>query len=222
MKRALPFNACFAMVLFAFLNATAGIAPDGLAAAVAASNDNDVIVLDPDTTYTLTAELLVSKAITIRGAGIGSTIIKQTGSNQRVLIMSNELARVEHCTITGGKLTTERGRIEGYGGCGVLIHAVGGTLSHCRVTGNSSTCNHNRGLGVDMRGTNGVLSHCIVDNNVITGGTNGSYAGIYMCGGLMEFCLVYANKGHNAGGIYLDASTAVISNCTVAANIENH
>ena len=44
-----------------------------LAAAVAASNDNDVIVLDPDTTYTLTAELLVGKAITIRGAGIGSS-----------------------------------------------------------------------------------------------------------------------------------------------------
>ena len=200
----------------AFASEITGVAPNGLAAAIANAQDGDVIVLDA-TTYTLTDELTVSSAITIRGAGIDRTTIRQTTSNKRVAALDNAHARIEHCTITGGKFTSERGRLEGAGGIGILITANGGTLSHCRVTDNTTTCNHNRGIGVDMRGTKGVVSHCEIDNNKYTGGTNGSYGGIYAAGGLIEWTLVRDNAGQNCGGIFVEGPVVIV-NCTVAGN----
>ena len=203
-------------ILAAFGAEITGVAPDGLAAAIAGANDGDVIVLDA-TTYTLADELTISSEITIRGASIDRTIIRQTTSNKRVAALDNEHARIEHCTITGGKFTSERGRLEGAGGIGILITANGGTLSHCRITGNVTTCNHNRGIGIDMRGTKGVVSHCVVDNNTYSGGTNGSYGGIHATGGLIEWTLVCDNAGQNCGGIYIAGPVAIV-NCTVAGN----
>ena len=193
---------------------------DDLATIAENAQDNDVLVLASGT-HTLTREFTVGNAVTIRGAGIDQTIIRQTTSNQRVLALDNENARVEDCTLTGGKFTTERGRLEGAGGCGMLIKSNGGILFHCRITGNSSTGNHNRGLGLEVRSAKAVVSHCIIDNNTVTGGSNGCYGGAYLLGGAYDHCLFYGNKGHNGGGVCV-GGTIAMNYCTIAGNRVNN
>ncbi len=190
---------------------------DDLATIAENAQDNDVLVLAAGT-HTLTREFTVESAVTIRGAGMDQTIIKQTGSNQRVLALNNAQAKLEHLTLTGGKLTAERGnKSNDHGGCGVLILSNGGILSHCRITGNSSTCNHNRGLGLEVHSAAAVVSHCIIDNNTVTGGTNGCYGGAYLLGGIYDHCLFTGNVGHNGGGVCI-GGTIVMDYCTIAGN----
>ena len=206
-----------AAVCLAGRAATINVAPtDDLAAIAENAQDGDELVLSA-TTYTLTREFVIGNAVTIRGAGIDQTIIKQTGSNQRVLTLNNAQAKLEHLTLTGGKFTSERGRLEGYGGCGVLIKENGGIIDHCRITGNSSTCNHNRGLGLEVRSAAAAVTNCIIDNNTTTGGSNGCYGGAYLLGGIYDHCLFYGNVGHNGGGVCI-GGTIVMDYCTIAGN----
>ena len=194
-----------------------GVPAGGLAAAVASANAGDVIVLD-EGTYTLAGEITIDKELTITGAGIDKTVIRQTTSNNRVLTLDHAQAKLEHLTLTGGKLTSERGnKSNDHGGCGVLVLSNGGLLSHCRITGNSSTCNHNRGLGLEVHSAAAVVSYCIIDGNTVTGGSNGCYGGAYLLGGTYDHCLFTGNVGHNGGGVCI-GGTIVMDYCTVAGN----
>ena len=216
-KHTIPTAIAILAIALPAVAATINVATaDDLATIAESAQDGDVLVLSADT-YMLTREFTVAHAVTIRGAGIDQTIIKQTGSNQRVLALDNENARVEGCTLTGGKFTSERGRLENAGGCGVLIKSNGGILLHCRITGNVSTCNHNRGLGLEVRASKAVVSHCIIDDNTVTGGSNGCYGGAYLLGGTYNHCLFYGNIGHNGGGVCI-GGTIVMDCCTIAGN----
>ena len=221
MRHTIPTAIAILAIALPAVAATINVATtDDLATIAENAQDNDVLVLATGT-HTLTREFTVGNAVTIRGTGIDQTIIKQTTSNQRVLALDNENARVEDCTLTGGKFTSERGRLENAGGCGVLIKSNGGILSHCRITGNSSTGNHNRGLGLEVRSAKAVVSHCIIDNNTITGGSNGCYGGAYLLGGTYDHCLFYGNKGHNGGGVCI-GGTIVMNYCTISGNTVNN
>lgn len=197
-------------------------AADGLLAAVAETEDGDVIVLG-EKTYTLTEAIVLTNSVTIRGAGIDKTIIKQTVANKRIIVLDHEDARVEGCTITGANLTWEinnsgnKNQYDGHSwGVAVTMTEKGGTLYNCRVTGNRTSCNHNLCVGVYSKGAKGVVSHCQIDDNKTTGGTNNTYGGVRLSGGTMDYCLVADNKGHQVGG--LGAGACTVSNCTFYAN----
>ena len=218
MKKELYSLCGVAAVVFAAEVAFAAPVPmDGLLDAVAAAQDGDVLELSADT-YVIDREFVLEKAVTLRGAGIDQTIIRQTGADQRVLALSNVNARVEGCTLKGGRLKTERGRLEqDHGGCGVLIYETGGTLSHCRITDNQSSINQNRGIGIDEHSSAALVEYCIIDHNIYTAGSNGSFAGIRTRGGTYNHCLIVNNKGHNGGGVYVDG-VANFNWCTIAGN----
>ena len=76
---ALPLTAALvAMVLPSLRADTINVTPaDDLAAIAENAQDGDVLELSA-TTYTLTREFVIGNAVTIRGAGIDQTVIKQT------------------------------------------------------------------------------------------------------------------------------------------------
>lgn len=191
---------------------------DDIASAISSAADGDVLLL-AEGEYLLDGELLLDKAVTLRGAGMDRTLLKQTASNNRVIALGCADAVVEDMTLTGGIFTTERGRLEGMGGCGVLIMPQGGTVRRARITGNKTKANQNRGIGIDIRSANGLLADSVVDGNIAeAGGGNGSFAGIYMSAGTVDRCLVIGNVGHNSGGVYIEGGSVTIRNSTIAGN----
>ena len=211
-----------ATTLFAGIAFSDTVPTDGLLAAVAAAQDGDALKLGVGT-YEINDEILLTNSVTIIGAGIGQTIIKQTATNKRIIILDNENARVEGCTITGANLTWEinnsgnKSQFDGHAwGVAVTLTEKGGTLYNCRVTGNRTSCNHNACVGVYSKGAKGVISHCRIDDNKTTGGTNNTYGGVRLSGGTIDYCLVADNKGHQVGGI--GAGACMVSNCTFYAN----
>lgn len=211
-----------AVTLFAGIAFSDTVPTDGLLAAVAAAQNGDTLELGVGT-YEINGEILLTNSVTIIGAGIGQTIIRQKATNKRIIILDNENARVEGCTITGANLTSEinnsgnKSQYDGHAwGVAVTLTEKGGTLYNCRVTGNRTSCNHNACVGVYSKGAKGVISHCQIDDNKTTGGTNNTYGGVRLSGGTMDYCLVFDNKGHQVGG--LGAGACTVSNCTFYAN----
>ena len=81
-----------ATTLFAVIAFSDTVPTDGLLAAVAAAQDGDALKLGVGT-YEINDEILLTNSVTIIGAGIGQTIIKQTATNKRIIILDNENAR---------------------------------------------------------------------------------------------------------------------------------
>jgi len=208
-------GACVLLSAFAIPAFAAEIAVTdsaGLAAAVADASDDDVLVLSANTTYTLTDELLLDKPITVRGAGIDSTIIRQTTSDKRVVVLNCKNARIESCTITGASFPSELKH-----GVGLTIDTLGGTVYGCRITGNRTSRNHNYVVGIWCNSADGLVSHCRIDDNKTTGGSNNTFGGVRLTRGTMEYCLVTDNKGHQTGGIGVEGA-CMVKNCVFYGN----
>lgn len=206
------------LVCAAAVTLSAGVAfsdvvpTDGLLAAVAKARDGATLELGVGT-YEIDDEIMLTNSVTIIGAGIDQTIIKQTVKNKHVAVFDNVSAVIEGCNLTGANFTSSK-----QDGVGVKIAANGGTLRDCRVTGNTSGQNHNSGIGIRCDSDYGTISRCVIDGNrQSTAFTSGSYGGIHITKGLAEYCLVYDNTGHQTGGLYVDGA-ATIRNCTVVDN----
>ena len=98
MKKVVKGLFCIVAALAAGV-AGAGVPFDGLATAVADAADGAVIELD-EGEYTISAELIVDRGITVKGAGIGKTILKGTQGSVRYLTVKDG-ATVEGLTIKG-------------------------------------------------------------------------------------------------------------------------
>ena len=189
--------------------------------AVTSADAGDVVVVG-EGKFPLADTLYLNQAIVIRGAGSGKTTLQhKTTQDSRAVVLECADAAIEDCTITGGYLSMERGKnTDAYatnlGGAGVLIKAAGGRLSRCRITANKSNGNWNTSGGMVCVSSKAVVEHCTIDNNT-TGGSAGTYAGVYVTAGTFDHCLIYANSGHSAGGVYV-AGAATFSYCTIARN----
>lgn len=188
-----------------------GIPENGLAAAIAAAEDGDVLILD-EGEYTFDGTLMIGKAITLRGAGIGMTILKGTSGTDRHLSINHADAVIEYVTIQGKTVTCRKAT-----GFGVQIGTSGGTLRDSRVTGFSAGSYEQTGA-VELNSANAVLENCIVDEN------NSSWhydlmcwcGGVYLQQGVVRDCQILNNTSHQAAGLYIKGGTA--AGCLIAGN----
>ena len=139
--------------------------------------------------FVLTNELVVNRAVTLRGAGSGVTTLRHdtAAPASRVLSVSNG-ATVERLTVTGG---LSWGSVPG-SGVSVGMQSV---LQDCEITGNrpSGWDWRNKGGGVYVNG--GKVLRCVfhgngvVDNNAVV-----SASSLYIDGGgIADSCLFYGD-----------------------------
>lgn len=219
-------RAALAAVVFAASGVFAGTTlnvPSGyadLAAALAAAQDGDEIVLAAGT-YETAAEIILSNGITIRGATgkPEDVIVKATGTH-RVFKLDNAEAKVSGLTIRDGNAGGESGG-------GAYITANGGTLENCVV----HSCK-NTGWGVPGGGVYvaknaefGLVDCCVV-SNCACGNRQGGGGGVALAlyGGVARSSLFVENRhSDNSGGNQSLCGTVKVSggklvNCTVANN----
>ncbi len=184
-----------------------------LLSALSLAGDETVITVEPGT-YELADEIvLADSAVTLRGAGPLTTILKQTVVNKRIINMSNAGAVVE-----GFTLCDAVARDESRHGICVFIGGDGGTLRNCHVINNKKTAgNWTHGIGIAIYGP-GLIDSCVITNNTLGSAVNCYGCGIYTQGGTIRNSLIAGNYGNKGGGIYNDTNPITVIGCTVVNN----
>lgn len=199
-------------------------------AAVESTDPGGVITLS-EGVYPLASTLAVDRAITLRGAASGGTILKASATGYYVLGVSND-ATIERLAITGGS------QPNGWQFYGIGVNISAGTLSQCVITNNSYTAAGNAcGVGVYASVANNktvTITHCRICDNVAKVSNNLlPGAGLYVAGGgkfRMDNCLIARNtstgpkeKTNGAGaGLCIVHADAVIANCTIVDNVHTY
>ena len=156
----------------------------------------------------------ITSALTIVGAGAGSTIIERdaTAPDFRLLhVAATGLLKLERLTARGGRVTGMSS-----GGAGILNRGTA-ILSQSALTDCMTR-------GIDAGGGGGILS---VGRLVIAGSTvshnssGGSGGGVSSFAGLLTIVdsTISGNTGDLGGGIFIGQSMAVIIGSTIADNI---
>ena len=183
--------------------------------------------------FYIDTQLMVTNGVTLAGQGWDNTIIKQVAATPseytRVATVSGG-AKVEHVTLTGGRLTGSNDKSGGG------AYVSGGTVSWCCITNNSvSEANIKYGGGVGFsQGAGGQVDHCIIaDNSVSTSTANeigGGGIGAYRPLGpiTIDSCLISGNRatrssGYGRGGgigieFMYQQNPVVVRNTTIVGN----
>ena len=183
--------------------------------------------------FEINTQLYLTNGVTLAGQGWDNTIIKQVAAtsseNTRVVTVSGG-AKVEHVTLTGGRLTGSNDKSGG----GAYVN--GGTVSWCCITNNSvSEANTKFGGGIGLsQGAGGQVDHCIIaDNSVSTSTGNeigGGGIGAYRPLGpiTIDSCLISGNRairttGYGRGGgigieFMYQQNLVVVRNTTIVGN----
>ena len=147
----------------------------------------------------------------------------------------NSWASIENCVLTGNTARSVYG---------IISHSQG-TISQCRIFGNTTTSDSCAGLygcsgtiidceisgntGTAISGCNGTIENCMISGNTAIGlsGCNGLISncviadngggGLWYCDGQIRNCLITGNHSGTVGGglAYCDGD---ISNCTIYGN----
>lgn len=159
---------CALAVRAEVLHVGPGQAYTDIASAITAANDHDVIEID-EGAYVLSAQLVVAKPITLKGAGPDKTFIdgnwngtKQSGTGVMCLKVNHAKALVCDLCLRNGysSNTGETGD-----GVGVRIDIDGGTVSNCVITGCCRGTRRRGGAGAYLKSTDALLTHCQITNN---------------------------------------------------------
>ena len=215
-KNALTPSMAISVVLFAALGAQADVLEVGpgktysdIAKAVSDAKDHDTVLVY-EGTYTLTSQLEITGAITLKSdAGAEATVIQREGvigtatDCQRVLYLNNADALVDGFTIAGGYNGATSMTASECGGSGVYVDAKGGSLANCVITGNYGNCVVGGGLCINgSAGT--VVSNCVITGNNCEsgigrkGGHKCNAAGVYVKGAAQgEILIVDTEISHN-------------------------
>lgn len=187
-----------------------------LAGAVSIANSNCLINVS-NGTYTVTSQITVDKAITIRGVGRRplDVVVKFTPTGgKRIFELNHPMARIENLTSSGGNVANTNGG-------NILFSSGGGTVSNCVI------CN----CQVDWFGYGAVylgspaarLSGCVVSNNVANNVNSKDGFAVTLAAGRVENCLItgnYDNEDQSPrvrdGAVYLTGGEMV--NCTIVNN----
>jgi predicted outer membrane repeat protein len=103
-------------------------------------------VIEPGATGNTIGDLELNANATINGAGAANTIIRQSGTNDRVLCLNEPLAADIHQTLSG--LTITGGRDTQFGGGGIVGGDLNNTLTlDSVVVSNNQTTGHNTPSG---------------------------------------------------------------------------
>jgi hypothetical protein len=171
--------------------------------AVDFAKDGDDVVLEKGT-YILSAEIVISKPITLRGAKDQNATVLDGNHSNRCLRLAHSGAVLEDLTITHGS------GAQGGGGGG--IYCAAGTIRNCVITENDS--GDSSGGGILVHGSLAIQNSTIAGNKSCVGG------GIEVRGSLdMDTCIVSGNVARvDAGGLECGSNT-VIRNSVFADNI---
>jgi len=187
---------------------------------IAAAND---LILVTNGTYTLTSELSIGKAITLRSFKDGVTDRDGTvldgnypTTSNRCLCVSNAAAVVDGFTLTNGYAAAGY-PLNGLGGGGIKLYK--GTVTNCLIIGNWAVT---AGGGVAMY-AGAVLAASTVTGNTATNATanDGGYGGgVCLNGGTMRNCVISGNRsGYQGGGVWIYTGGATVEDCTIAGNL---
>jgi len=198
-----------------------------ISAAIALANNGDSVLV-AEGTYAPSSEIVVSKAIVVKGVkGADSTVVD--GSNiRRGFNISHANAVVDGFTITRGKAPaagTTYVRTASGGG----VYLADGTMQNCVITGNLAGdgdryVRYPRGGGVYILA--GTLRNCVVANNLARSATmdgGGWGGGIWARNCSIENCRITGNSLQISNyeswgaGIYAAVDVKII-NSTVVSN----
>ena len=192
--------------------------PGSLRQALADANDGDTIDFDPSvSTVTLTtAELAVSKSITVIGVVSMVTVVRSSQTQFRIFhVMPGQTVTIDDLHIAAGG---------GGSGAGVLNDHANLTISNCSLTNNSSVY----GGGVLNDHGNLTISNCSLTNNSsIYGGaiySDGSGSGGNATLAVLNSIVVGNFVQFAGGGIYNTGATATVSlmNSSITNNTAAH
>jgi hypothetical protein len=180
-----------------------------------------------------------------RDASLWPTILRQTSTVQRVLVMNNVTnGLLESVTLTGGRAGSAYGVYQNPGDYGNPAYRRGGglwvgnsvlTLANLIVTNNQTDAGGNdSGLGGGIFGAYGVVTvtNCLIAGNKATTGAGSSNGGgrgggLFVYGGawIVTDCVIsnniasqINNAGNLAGGLYLEGPTNRVVRTTICDN----
>jgi len=181
-----------------------------LRAAVAAASPGEAIMVPALTVFLTSGQIVVSKSLTIIGAGARETTISGTGQS-RVFDITSGTASISGVTVTGGDGFDTPGGTAGSGG-GILLNGATLTLADSTVIGNQ-TMGTAEGSGIQANSSLTVLRSTISFNS----GPGSNRAGGIGFGGSGTLQVLDSTLAHNtveSGG--LGAAVYVNSAGTVA------
>lgn len=167
--------------------------------AVDISSDGDTILV-LEGTYTPPAQIVVWRAITIRGLFGPEKTIVNSGGAHRGFFIQNMDAVIEALTISNGAASA---------GGGVLCY-YGGMVKDCIVVGNTAVT----GGGVDCN-SYGRAVNCVIRDNTATDVGGGGACSGNVLGGFID-CLIINNVATNGGGV--SAFNTAVESCTIVDN----
>lgn len=183
---------------------------DGLAAAIEAAAEGDRILLS-EGGYTFGGTLVLSKAVTIKGAGIGKTVLKSgflTGRQMEI----GAGAAVESLSFEGRKI-----KARSVTGFVARIGSGGGTLRDVEISGYTVADYFQSGV-VELDDDNALMEGCRITGNstAINNDAMTVCAGVNLKRGTVRGCTIASNSGYQAVGLWIKGGTA--ENCLVADN----
>jgi len=171
----------------------------------AAVNSIPVVQLTNET-YTISAQIVVTNAVTVRGASRTETIVlRGTNAVHRIFYVDHADAVVETLTAQNGH-AVNAGSNTGLGG-GFYIGT--GLVRDCDIFNSRGNHSDHRGIGVYLARPGAVLSNSVVYSSASTGNPQGG--GVYIAAGaLVTHCVLRNNSGSSGmsgGGAYVDGGT---------------
>jgi hypothetical protein len=186
----------------------------------------DSSVLDlPEGTYTIGSAWSIRRAgVTVRGAGIGKTVLIRDPQFDDVMVyIDGANSTIANLTLDGNG--TERViflnrpgavadtiEVKNFTHIGIAVPAVafGCHISHCVVTGNPDLPQGSMAIWHDAgKGPVPVTNPLVIDHNTVTG------SGIYCTGGRVEILYNHLSKNHcvvGGGGGQMDIGNAFTTN----------
>ncbi|PKQ19868.1 MAG: hypothetical protein CVT66_08050 [Actinobacteria bacterium HGW-Actinobacteria-6] len=195
-------------------NGSAGAPYKTISAAVTASTTDDSLLVAAGT---YSESLLVSKRVSILGAGSGVCTIdaQGTGFSAVRFVSGSDGALISGFRITNGVGTTDmNGRMLGGG---VFCENASPTIEDCLITGNTS----DYGAGIGASSATPVIVGCRIRNNV-SGFFGGGLMAMY-CSPVVTNCVIDSNTAMNGGGVFylLSPGAPTITFSTIAFNTGN-
>jgi hypothetical protein len=175
--------------------------------AVTATSTGDTVLVG-DGHYVLTAQISMTKGITVRSAnGAAAATIDGNGAT-RCVYMNHPDAVLDGFTVQGG-------HNPGSFGGGVNI-VTGGTVRNCVLRNNRAR--DGGGVAIDNAG---LVVNCVIHDNLAAdgGGSNGYGGGVRLLnGGTARGCLIVNNESRNYGGGVNIWNAGRVESCTIVAN----
>lgn len=207
---------------------------ESIADAITAAKEGDTVQLAAGK-WVLSAQLVVDKGITLKGAGPDKTFIdgnwngtlaaKQPGV--MCLLVNSKDAVVSDLTVQHGY--SEASTTVSSQGVGIRIAANGGTVRNCVITENCKWSRRTGCAGVSLNSADAVLENCVISDNKSSYSGNGGAtddllfgAGVMCVAGRVSNCTISGNTGSNkhsrGGGLYLGTADAKADHCIVSGN----